>query len=76
MTNTPRDHRKYQFERPDGTIIRKGITRRDLQVRERELQRDVHQRGRIRQVGRATTEDAARAWEKRQLKGTPPGGRQ
>ena len=32
MASQPRDHRKYQFKRPDGTIIRSGITRRDPQV--------------------------------------------
>ncbi len=75
MASQPRDHRKYQFKRPDGTIIRSGITRRDPEIRERELQRKVNQSGHLDQVGRATTEDAARAWEKRQRKGTPPGGR-
>ena len=75
MAGEPRNHRKYQFKRPDGTIIRSGITRRNPQTRERELQRGVNRSGHLEQVGRATTEEAARAWEKRQRKGTPPGGR-
>ncbi len=70
-----RDYRKYQFKRPDGTIIRSGITRRDPAIRERELQRTVSRSGHLGQVGRATTEAGARDWEKRQRKGTPPGGR-
>ena len=71
----PRNYRKYQFKRPDGTIIRSGITRRDPSIRERELQRTVNRSGHLAQVGRATTEEGARDWEKRQQKGTPPGGR-
>ena len=31
---TDRTHRKYQLENPDGTIIRSGITKRPLEVRE------------------------------------------
>ena len=37
---TDRTHRKYQLENPDGTIIRSGITKRPLEVREGELQRE------------------------------------
>ena len=75
MARQPRDHRKYHLKGPDNTIIRSGISKRPLSIREREHQRDVAPRGRIEQVGRATTEEAARAWEKRQRKGTPAGGR-
>ena len=72
---TPRDTAKYQFVNPKGQIIRSGITKRPLEERERELQRTENPKGHIRQAGRRTTDEAARAWEKRQHKGTPPGGR-
>ena len=70
-----RNYRKYKFKKPDGTIIRSGITRRPLEVRERELQREVSRSGRIEQDGRAVTQKAAREWEDRQRTGTPPGGK-
>ena len=73
MANKPRDTAKYQLV-DNGRIIRSGITKRPLEVRERELKREEG-RGTVRQVGRRTTDEAARAWEKRQRKGTPPGGR-
>ncbi len=71
----PRDTRKYQAVDGNGRIVRSGITRRDLQTREQELRRETGRNLHLRQVGRATTDEAARVWEKRQLRGTPPGGR-
>ncbi len=71
-----RDTKKYEFTTQSGNLVRKGITGRDLAVRERELRRDENMpRGKISQVGRTTTHDAARDWEDRQQKGTPPGGK-
>ena len=72
---TERNYRKYKFVRPDGTVARSGITRRELEIREKELQREVNREGRVVQVGRATSEKAAREWEDRQHTGTPPGGK-
>lgn len=70
-----RNYRKYSFENPDGTIIRKGITRRPLEERERELRRTENKpKGRIRQQGLSVSYESAREWEDRQQKGTPPGG--
>ena len=75
MSQNPRDTAKYRFRRPDGTIIRSGISRRPLPERESELRRESNRRGTIEQVGRRTTDGGARAWEKRQRTGTPPGGK-
>ena len=62
MTN-PRDTYKYEFK--DGRkLVHKGITN-DLERREAEHQQKWP-KGHIRQVGRRTTEEAARAWEKEQ----------
>ena len=52
------------------TIIRSGITN-DLDRREKEHQREYGQDVHITKVGRVTTRDAARAWEKEEKKGTP-----
>ena len=72
----PRDTTKYEFTTQGGKLVRKGITGRDLAERQRELRREENMpRGKIKQVGRATTHDAARTWEDRQRKGTPPGGK-
>lgn len=58
---TPRDTYKYQFK-IGNKIVHGGITD-DLERRE-----DEHQQkwpsGHIRQIGRKTTEDVAREWEK------------
>ena len=72
-----RDHTRYEFVAPrTGRIIRKGITRRDPAVRESELRRETGRpQATLRPVGPKVTEESARAWEKRQRKGTPPGGR-
>jgi len=73
---TERNHRKYELLDEHGNIIRKGITRRPLEEREAELRRtENNPKARIRQVGRATTPEAAREWERKQRTGTPPGGR-
>ncbi len=55
------DTYKYQFK-VGNKIVHGGITN-DLERRENEHQQD-HPKGRIKQVGRRTTEDAARKWEK------------
>ena len=75
MPQKPRDTAKYQFVAENGRIIRSGVTRRALEVRERELRREEGRNGNIRQVGRRTTADGALDWERGQRKGTPPGGR-
>ena len=61
---------KYHYK-IGNKIIESGITN-DLERREQEHQRQ-HPEGHIKQVGRRTTEDAARKWEESQPKGTPPG---
>lgn len=66
-----RDTYKYHFK-VGNKIIRSGITN-DLESREGEHQQQ-YSKGHIKQVGRQTTEDAAREWESKQPKGTPPGG--
>ena len=66
-----RDTYKYHYKEGN-RIIRSGITD-DLERREGEHQQE-NPRGHITQVGRRTTEEAARSWEDKQPKGTPPGG--
>ena len=56
-----RDTYKYQFK-VGNKIVHGGITN-DLERREREHQEEWP-KGHIKQVGRQTTEEAARAWEK------------
>jgi hypothetical protein len=60
-----RDTYKYHFKRGP-KIVHSGITN-DLERREQEHQRKWP-RGHIKQVGRKTTEDAARKWEEGQKK--------
>lgn len=67
-----RDTYKYHFKKGN-EIIKSGITN-DLERREEEHQQQ-NPKGHIKQVGRLTTEDAARKWEEEQPKGTPPGGK-
>ncbi len=55
------DTYKYQFK-VGNKIVHGGITN-DLERREQEHQQD-HPGGRIIQVGRRTTEESARKWEK------------
>ncbi len=57
----PRDTYKYQFK--VGNKIEHGGITKDLDRREQEHQQDCPD-GHIKQVGRITTEDAARKWEK------------
>ena len=57
----PRDTYKYDFVK-GRRIVHSGITR-DPERREGELRRE-HSGGNLREVGRRTTEEAARAWEK------------
>ena len=52
---------KYQF-RVGRKIVRGGITK-NLERQEKKLQQD-HPKGHIKQVGRLTTEKAARKWKK------------
>ena len=57
----PRDWYRYQFK--VGNKIEHGGITQDLERREQEHQQD-HPKGHIKQVGRKTTEKAAREWEK------------
>ena len=59
--NRPRDTYKYLFK-IKGRTVHGGITP-DLQHRERELRQTYGDDGHIEQVGRRTTEEAAREWE-------------
>ncbi|MBT4936810.1 hypothetical protein HON22_02730 [Candidatus Peregrinibacteria bacterium] len=61
MSNQKRDTYKYQFK-IGNKILHGGITN-DLERREQEHQTKYGQKGHITQVGRKTTEDAARKWE-------------
>ncbi len=63
MMANPRNINKYQFK-VGKKIFHKVITD-DLERREQEHQQKWP-KGHIRKVGRATTEDAARKWEKKQ----------
>ncbi len=58
----PRDTYKYQYK--DGNKILHGGISNDLARRENEHQQKWPN-GHIKQVGRRTTEDAARTWEKK-----------
>ncbi|MCH9019145.1 MAG: hypothetical protein IIA73_02085 [Proteobacteria bacterium] len=57
----PRDTYKYQFK-VGNKVVHGGITD-DLERREKERKQEWPS-GHIKQVGRQTTEDAARKWEK------------
>jgi hypothetical protein len=65
-----RDWKKYDFK-VGNKIRHSGITSRDLEVREAE-HRQRWPSGHIVQVGRATTEEAARAWEETKQKAITP----
>ena len=56
----PRNHYKYNYK-IGNKIVHSGITK-DLERREEEHQQKWPN-GHIKQVGRKTTEDAARKWE-------------
>ncbi|MDH3195061.1 MAG: hypothetical protein OEL78_01965 [Hyphomicrobiales bacterium] len=57
----PRDTYKYQFKMGN-KIVHGGITD-DLERREAAHQQKYGKKGHIKQVGRKTTEEAARKWE-------------
>ncbi len=61
MGKQSRDTYKYHFK-VGNRIVHGGITT-DLERREKEHQQEHHE-GYIKQVGRRTTEEAARDWEK------------
>jgi predicted GIY-YIG superfamily endonuclease len=63
MTHRPRDTYKYAFKIGSG-IVHKGITN-DLERREQE-HKQTWPKGHIKQVGRRTTDEAARKWEEEQ----------
>ena len=56
----PRSYHKYHFKKGN-KIVHGGITK-DLERREKEHQQEWPN-GHIKQVGRKTTEEAARKWE-------------
>lgn len=58
----PRDTYKYEFRGSDDRIKHSGITN-DLNRRESELRRQYGE-GDIHQVGRRTTREAAKEWER------------
>lgn len=58
-----RDTYKYHLKQAD-RILRCGITN-DLQRREKELQRDFGKDAYVQQVGKRTTREEAREWEKK-----------
>ena len=65
-----RNWRKYDFK-VGNKIKHSGITSRDLEIRESEHQQRWRN-GHIVQVGRATTEEAAREWEETKRKTITP----
>ena len=64
-----RDTFKYHLKRGN-KIIRSGITN-DLDRREDEHQREFGEDVHVIKVGRATTRESAKDWEKEQKRGTP-----
>jgi len=58
----PRDTYKYQYK-IGNKILHEGITE-DLEQREQD-HKQKWPKGHIKQVGRCTTEEAAREWEKK-----------
>ncbi len=64
-----RETYRYHLKRGN-TIIRSGTTN-DLDLREKEHQREYGPDVHITKVGRVTTRNATRAWEKEERKGTP-----
>ena len=64
-----RDTYKYHLKRGN-KIIRSGITN-DLDRREDEHQREFGEDVHVKKVGRATTREGAKDWEKEQKRGTP-----
>lgn len=60
---------KYHLKRGN-KIIRSGITN-DLDRREDEHQREHGEDVHVKKVGRATTRESAKDWEKGQKHGTP-----
>ena len=64
-----RDTFKYHLKRGN-KIIRSGITN-DLDRREDEHQREFGEDVHVIKVGRATTREGAKDWEKEQKRGTP-----
>ncbi len=65
-----RDTYKYHFKQGN-RIVHTGITN-DLERREREHKQNYGDSGHIKQVGRATTRDAALNWEGEQTKKGKP----
>ena len=63
-----RDTYKYHLKQGD-KIIRSGITN-DLNRREKEHQRNYGKDVHVQQVGKRTTRESAREWEKKQRRGT------
>ena len=63
-----RDTYKYHLKRGD-EIIRSGFTN-DLDRREKELQREYGKDVHIHQVGKRTTREDAREWEKKKRRAT------
>ena len=63
MSQKSRDYSKYQFK-VGNRIMHGGITSRPLEDREKEHQQEWPN-GHITKVGRQTTEEAARKWEKK-----------
>ena len=61
----PRDTCKYNFKK-DGKTVHQGITN-DPERREKEHQKN-YGKGKIEQVGRRTTREAALKWERKNKK--------
>ena len=64
-----RDTYKYRLKQRN-KVLQSGITN-DLERREQEHQRNHGKNVHLEQVGRKTTREAAREWEKKQKSGTP-----
>lgn len=64
-----RDTYKYHLKKGK-EILRSGITN-DLERREKEHQREYGDNAHIEKVGRISTKEGAKEWEKGQKRGTP-----
>lgn len=67
-TEPKRDTYKYHLKQGN-KVIRSGITN-NLDRREKEHQRELGNDVHIQQVGKRTTREGAREWEKKQKRGT------